>query len=218
MRIEKLTQMAPRVTCAADIGSDHGKLTILLIKSGKAERAIAADISRQSLIKARRNIAHAGLEELIDMRVGDGLSVLKNGECQLICVCGMGGELISRILLKDIGKLKGARLLLCPHNAPWELRNTLNANGFRIADECVVAENGRFYQLMLAEEGFEPPFSDVEAEFGRINISRGGIEQLIKKRMSDMEKTITVAQKSDSEKAARALQDAQRKLKEMRKL
>lgn len=121
-RLDVLVQMAPEVNIAADIGADHGFLSIKLVKERKAKNVIATDISEPSLGKAKRNVKAAGMEENISFAVGDGLSVVD--KCELIVICGMGGELIADILKKDMTKAKQAEyLLLGPHGSCAETEN-----------------------------------------------------------------------------------------------
>ena len=47
--------------CVADIGCDHGKLACGLVAEGRAERAIATDISAACLVKARELASATGL-------------------------------------------------------------------------------------------------------------------------------------------------------------
>ena len=54
--------MAAEAHNVADIGCDHGKVAVWLVKNGKANTAICADLSARSLDKARRLARANGLE------------------------------------------------------------------------------------------------------------------------------------------------------------
>ena len=79
---ERLRAMAAYVvegSRVADIGTDHAQLAIELIMSGRASRVIATDLNAGPLEAARKNIFAAGLDDRIDVRLGDGLTVLEAG-------------------------------------------------------------------------------------------------------------------------------------------
>ena len=77
----------------ADIGADHGYLSIELAKSGRAAKIIATEKNIYPCEAALKNISAAGFGEAIDVRLGDGLQVLTAGEVDTICIAGMGGAL-----------------------------------------------------------------------------------------------------------------------------
>ena len=83
----------------ADIGSDHAYLPIYAIQNDLCTKAIAGEVIQGPYKAAKRNIANYELNQLVDVRLGDGLSVI-NAEDQIdnITVCGMGGPLIAKIL------------------------------------------------------------------------------------------------------------------------
>ncbi len=71
-----------------------------------------------------------------------------------ITICGMGGRLIADILDAGKDKLKGVdRLILQPNNREDDLRIWLMENGFEIIAESIMTENGKYYEIMVAEAG-----------------------------------------------------------------
>ena len=78
-RLLSIAEMVPPSRCVVDVGTDHGRLPVWLVKRGIAERAIVTDISAASLKKAEALIKNHGLEGVIEPRVGDGLSVICPG-------------------------------------------------------------------------------------------------------------------------------------------
>ena len=65
---------------AADIGCDHGKLSAALVCGGRCPFVIAADLRPGPLSVARANIQAAGCADRVELRLGDGLEVLRPGE------------------------------------------------------------------------------------------------------------------------------------------
>ncbi|MFA7164139.1 MAG: class I SAM-dependent methyltransferase, partial [Eubacteriales bacterium] len=90
-RLKAIANMVEPTKVIADIGTDHGYIPAYLVEKGIVDRGIAADVSRGSLAKAQDLIRAMGLEDRIETRLGDGLSVLKVGEANTIVIAGMGG-------------------------------------------------------------------------------------------------------------------------------
>ena len=145
-------RLAGNSETAADIGADHGYLATALIESGAAKYVIAADKNKGPLSAAKKTATAAGLEGKIALRLGDGLDVIKIGEVETICVAGMGGALIARILEKDLPVAKSARrLVLQPNNGANILRRFLYTRGFDVTDEELVKEKGHIYEIIAAK-------------------------------------------------------------------
>lgn len=152
--LELLTLNDSSFESVADIGCDHGKLSLEILRSGAAKRVIASDISLASLSKARLLAVKHSLESKFRCIISDGFSSYSKDEVQAAVICGMGGELIAEILdnRSDIShSLK--RIIMQPMRGEAELRNYLYMHNFRIIAERVVFDAGRYYQLLCAESG-----------------------------------------------------------------
>lgn len=64
----------------ADIGTDHARLPVYLVEQGICPKAIASDLRQGPADAARRTIRSAGLENRIEVRLGDGLTALTADE------------------------------------------------------------------------------------------------------------------------------------------
>lgn len=148
----RLKQVAGKVTNGyriADIGTDHGYVPVMLLREGIVPYAIAVDISKESLQKARENAARSGLEDKMDCRLGDGLSCVKPGEADSIIICGMGGILMRRIL--EEGKetaLSARELILSPHRNPELIVEFLQKNDFRIISDVIIEDKKKQYRII----------------------------------------------------------------------
>lgn len=60
--------------------------------------AIAADIGKGPLESAAANVRKYDLADKIELRLGNGLTVLRSNEVECVTICGMGGSLMSEIL------------------------------------------------------------------------------------------------------------------------
>ena len=152
----------------ADIGTDHAYLPIYLVKTGRVARAVAADIGEGPIALARANIAAEGLSDRIEAVMTDGLCGLSEKGITDITICGMGGELISRILQDaPFVKDQGIRLILQPMSRAATLRRYLAENGFAIVAERPCRAAGRVYSCLCAEyDGVFRTLSPAEAEVG----------------------------------------------------
>ena len=151
-RLKTIAAFVVEGSRVADIGTDHAQLAIELIGSGRASKVIAADLNAGPLEAARKNISAAGLEDRIDVRLGDGLTVLEAGEVDAVCMAGMGGALMVEILSNDVSRSLG-RLILQPMNAVERVRQWLELNGWAIVDEDLAEAGGIVYEIICAERG-----------------------------------------------------------------
>ena len=97
-RLQAVLDFVPEGGAVADIGTDHGYLAAALIEEGRAEHVIASDLNLGPCEAARRTVREQNLKEQIEVRQGDGLTVLAPGEVQTACIAGMGGALMADIL------------------------------------------------------------------------------------------------------------------------
>lgn len=132
----------------ADIGCDHGYLSIHLLLKGIAKSAIAADVRQQPLLSAVRNGEKYGVGDKMEFYLSDGVqNIPRDFDC-MVCA-GMGGDTMVSILeaapwLKD----KKYRLILqCQSKAPM-LRQYLSRQGWRIAEEAVLRDGKFLYTVM----------------------------------------------------------------------
>ena len=154
----------------ADIGTDHAHLPVWLVKEGVCPRAVAADIRIGPAAAARRSVEAAGLEERIDVRVGDGLAPLCPGEADDIVIAGMGGETIASILEAAPWTKDGRyRLILQTMTRHECLRRFLLTGGFDILSEQIVQEGRRRYLVLACAYTGAPPVTEEAAYYiGRL--------------------------------------------------
>lgn len=152
-RLELVASMVPEKSRVADVGTDHGYIPIALVERGIAAGAIAMDLRPGPLERAKAHIYRAGLGEIINTRLSDGLSKLSPGEADVAVIAGMGGELIIHILengrhvWQDMG-----RFVISPQSDLDKVRRYLKEQGFRFIDEAMVEEEGKFYTVMAVSQ------------------------------------------------------------------
>ncbi|MBQ1202344.1 MAG: SAM-dependent methyltransferase [Clostridia bacterium] len=145
----------------ADIGTDHAHLPVYLVESGVCPSAIASDIGAGPLETARQTVCAAGLQERIDLRLGDGLSTLAPGEAEDIVIAGMGGETIVEILEKaEFVRNAQVQLVLQPMSHAEDLRRWLLTHGFEVTCERLVMDGRHMYPVLAATYAAAPPSAD----------------------------------------------------------
>ena len=73
---KRLSAVAEFVTpggCLVDVGTDHGYVPIALLEQKKISSAIAMDVNRGPLERAREHIAQYQMGDYIETRLSDGL-------------------------------------------------------------------------------------------------------------------------------------------------
>ena len=135
-----------QVDTVADVGCDHGYVSIYMIQKGIARKAIAMDVRKGPLSGALSNIREYGLEDRITTRLSDGLKELAPGEADGLVIAGMGGALMIRIL-EDAGihELGIKRAVLQPQSELSQFRLYLRDKGYTIVREKIVFEEGKYY-------------------------------------------------------------------------
>lgn len=150
-RLAALAGWVPEGARFADIGTDHALLPVELAGSGRIPFAVAGDVNAGPVEAARRQVAEAGLSGIVSVRHGDGLSVLAPGEVDTVCIAGMGGSLMVRLLEAAGERLDGVTtLVLSPHVAEDAVRGWLVDRGFVLDREMLLEEDGVIYTLLRA--------------------------------------------------------------------
>lgn len=154
----------------ADIGTDHAYLPCVGLLRGQLKRAIAADVGVGPLEAAKATISKYNLDDLIETRLGSGLSVIKPGEVEGVVIAGMGGKLITSILEADIPLAKSFnRLILQPNLDANVLRTFLMKKQFEIVDEKIVLDEKKFYEIIVAQQSQTPVvYNELDLEFGPV--------------------------------------------------
>lgn len=135
----------------ADVGCDHGFVSIYLYENKIAPKVYAMDLREGPLQRAREHIEEKGFSDYIETRLSDGLEALAAGEAETLICAGMGGRLMAEILSKGHEKAAMMReLILQPQSELWYFRWFLRQSGFVIVKEDIIKEDGKFYPIIKA--------------------------------------------------------------------
>ena len=160
-RMDRLASMVTEGSSLADVGTDHGYIPIALVQTGKVSRAIAMDINKGPLERAALHIREQHLEDRITTRLSDGMTALKEGEADTVLIAGMGGALTVHILEGGAHCLTSVKeLILQPQSEIWLVREWLCEHGYKITDEDIVLDEGKYYPMMKVR----PPVADTAGE------------------------------------------------------
>lgn len=152
-RLKKIVFHVPRVQLVADIGTDHAKVPIGIIREDKATRCIGVDRSAQTLVNARMHVKSSGYQSRIELRAGDGLTVLRPGEVDCVVISGLGGNLMIKMLEANRPAWVRARLILQPNRDIGLVRRWLYEEGVGLSTESILRDRGHYYTILVGQLG-----------------------------------------------------------------
>ena len=132
----------------ADIGCDHGYLSIHLLLSGLASSVIASDINQMPLQSAMRNAEKFGVQDNISFHLSNGVEKIPRDFDTLVCA-GMGADTMVSIL-EAAPWLRSSRyrlILQCQSKTPL-LRKYISQHGWYINREVALRDGKFLYTVM----------------------------------------------------------------------
>lgn len=170
-RLFVVADMVDQGSVVADIGTDHAYIPIYLIQQGICKKAIAMDVNKGPLERAKAHIAEYGLKEQIATRLSDGLNQISEEEADTYVMAGMGGPLMVTILKNRMDLLqKGKTLVLQPQSEIWKIREFLVRNQYEIIQEEMFLDMGKTYVAMKAVKSKKkvPSYTKAQYIFGKL--------------------------------------------------
>ena len=166
-RLKDVATYVPKGAKLLDVGSDHAYLPIYLLEEGLITSAIAGEVVKGPYESALVNVSASGFQDKIDVRLANGLAAFEPAdEVTTITICGMGRTSYCGYPRCWKGQTQRRRPSdLQPNNREDDLRIWLMENGFEIIAESIMTENGKYYEIMVAEAG-HMNLSDKEVRFG----------------------------------------------------
>lgn len=220
-RLRKLAELVPLNSIVADIGTDHGYVPKFLIDNEISKLVIASDISESSLAKTAAYVEEENLSDSIIPRIGSGLEPIKPFEVDTVIIAGMGGVLISEILRDSRRKAETyLRFILQPMVGSNELRRYLIEDGFKIVDEDLVREDGRYYEVIVAENGLQTCPEDIYLEISPILIKKDHPlwKEFAKWKLSTLEAIAAELVGQPSERSLKRLEELKTKISDFREV
>ena len=138
----------PRGSRVADIGCDHGYLSIHLLTGGIAKSCIASDVKEGPLQSAQRNARKFGVANKIEFYLSDGVEVLPRDFDCMVCA-GMGADTMIHILESApwLQNEQYTLVLQCQSKTPM-LRRYLSEKGWVISEEAALRDGRFLYTIM----------------------------------------------------------------------
>ncbi|MDE7213623.1 MAG: class I SAM-dependent methyltransferase [Anaeroplasmataceae bacterium] len=164
-RIKKIASLTKGSKVVCDIGCDHAYALVYAIKEYGVQKGIAADISLGPLLNAKKTIEEYHLEQQIKTILSDGFDAISSQDFDTAIIAGMGGVLMCDILNRALPKLKGKRLILEANSDTYRIRTLLSENGFYIVEEAALYDHGKYYEILVFEEG-KSNYDSLDIDYG----------------------------------------------------
>ena len=144
-RIEAIYSYIDECDKVVDVGCDQAKLGIMLSKRNQS--SIGVDISKNVILKAKESINN----NLIDLRVSNGLDNVKESEVDTLVLSGMGTHTILDIINRTNIRFK--KIITISNNYHSILRDKMNNYNYKVEVEQIIKEKNKYYNLILFTEG-----------------------------------------------------------------
>lgn len=197
----------------ADIGTDHGYIPIYLVEQKRVHDAIAMDISKGPLQRAREHVQLHKLDEYIELRLSDGAKELNVGEVQEVVIAGMGGRLMMKIIDESrelFHSLQG--FVIQPQSEYGYVRRFLEENGYVILKENMVEEDGKYYPMMRVSSGQMKLEQECFYEYGEYLLTEKHpvLQEYLRKEYDNYKKISKTLQQGTTEKQKQRLVEVEK--------
>lgn len=152
-RLRELLRFVIEARPMADIGTDHALLPIAAVTTNRVPTAIGIDRAPKALAVGRANLAKRRLDA-VDLRLGEGLEPLaSNDEIATVVMAGVGAETLLDVMdTARLAELGVERLVLQPNQSEIDARRAIMTRSeWRLADETLVEESGRYYVVFRVD-------------------------------------------------------------------
>ncbi len=200
----------------ADIGTDHGYIPIYLVEQKRVHGAIAMDIGKGPLQRAKEHVQLHKLDEYIELRLSDGAKKLAVGEVQEVVIAGMGGRLMMKIIDESqelFHSLQG--FVIQPQSEYGFVRHFLEDNGFVILKENMVEEDGKYYPMMRVSSGQMKLEQECFYEYGKYLLTEKHLvlQEYLAKENQNYKKIAQTLQQGTTQKQKERLLEVEQMIK-----
>jgi len=157
-RLRVAAGMVPAGSRLCDVGTDHARLPLDLLRRGVIPRCVLTDLRAGPLNRARMAVTRAGFQDRVDFRLTDGLHGIGPDDVDCVTITGLGGVTI-RGILAAAPWTKDKTLILQPMQGLDGLRAYLCAAGYTVTAETLAQEGlaaggrRRVYHIMAVTGG-----------------------------------------------------------------
>lgn len=217
-RLQAVADLLTKDYSVADIGCDHGYVSIYLHTHDVSRNIIALDVNEGPLQKAKEHIRKYGCHG-IETRLSDGLEALEMGEVEAMICAGMGGRLILHILEDQLEKvLPMKECILQPQSELGMVRRQLISWGFEFLREEMVYEDEKYYPMMKVARKITDQklvYTDCQYEFGPILLEERNLvlyEYLVKRKIQYENLLVQVSEKQKMDSKSNRVEELQYEL------
>ena len=186
---QRLTAIANLVDYGkvADVGCDHGKLGYYLVSTDRASEVIATDISAPSLAKAEELAKENGVQDVMTARLGNGLEPVADREVDTVIIAGLGGDVISDIILRanEQGK-RFLHYLLSANTHPEKVRREIILSRHTIVYDDLLEVAGKVYTIIKTQKG-ESKLDEEQIKYGAFFKTNPNFSVFAKKDIQSLE-------------------------------
>ena len=214
-RLAAVAAQVPQDAVLVDVGTDHAQLPLHLVNGGRVSKALAVDVAERPLAIARSACAH--LRDRIEVRRSDGLSAIRPGEVSCICIAGMGGLTVARILTEGSTVCsKASRIVVQPQGMEAEVRAVLLSMGWGCIHGVLVRDRRHIYVVEAWEpDGDSSDWTADDLRWGKLVRERHDplYDALLLSELSDIQQGLSrmaAAGQSEHPDARRLRQEARR--------
>lgn len=219
-RLLAVSEMVTSNSRLADIGTDHAYIPIYLVENQRVPHAIAMDVNKGPLNRAKENIELHGLQEYIETRLSDGAAALRNGEVDSVVIAGMGGGLVIKILTEGSEILESVKeLILQPQSELAFVRRFLQKNQFAVIEENMVLDEGKYYTMMKAVHGKMDYNREIDFKYGRLLLEQKNecLKSFLDKEEKTYEKVLVTLRGNDGDHAKQRFAEVEQELEYIRR-
>lgn len=223
-RLRTIADLVPEGHILADIGTDHGYLPIILLSENKIPSAIAMDINKGPLERAREHMEAAGLSDRMTLILSNGFQNMQPGEAQCAVIAGMGGPLMIRILEEGEAVARSLKtMILSPQSDLEAFRRWILEHDYTIQEEIMIYDEEKYYVVMkVCPLADERSWTRAELRYGKqlIKDNHEVFRHFLEKeerKLAEIRETLCKADTEKAKERLRAVEDELLILSEIRK-
>lgn len=172
IRLEKIADMVKKGVTAADIGTDHAFLPVLLINAHTCTKVYACDVAKGPLHAAEENIQRAGLSSSIPVILSDGLQNVPQ-DADACIIAGMGCMTAVQILEAAKDRIPQMKQIIVEVNRDTDkMREWISQQEYTIEDEIYVNDRGHDYVAVSFSAEHHAPYTKEELLLGPVLLKK----------------------------------------------
>lgn len=169
-RLTSLALFCSNYKKIADIGCDHGLLSLFLAENYKAI-VTASDVLEPAISRLKNRVKEMSLQDKVTVLVSDGLTHLTD-DFEAVVISGMGARKMIELFDKEQDKfLKIKTYILSPHQDTALLRTYMHQKGYYLLDEVMIYEDKKYYPILKFQKG-KASCRKIELKYGPIFLKK----------------------------------------------